>query len=775
MIVVPWLGADPERHHRPIRTGRRDRPIIQLPSIALRVTIVVGVAAVLFSVIFFRLWFLQILSGEEFIARADNQRLKSVKIVAQRGDIVDRRGEVIVTTRGAQLVGIRLMDVPEGRLDELLESLAPHLRTKPGDLRRRIMRALRPSTYDLQPVEVAGGLNEGAVATATRVRGKGTVIAVTMAEPLPAEPRKGSLMTLANLRPAAYNGSFTVSSVKDASHFRLTLPRDPGEDASATATSTATESRWISFLTWEKVVDKEITGVDLIPLKEDVSRRERTYVQEHTLAYPGIEVADEYLRAYPRGSLAAQVLGRVGPISAEELASQHFKGYLGGDQVGHEGLEYTYDRWLRGRDGVAKVQVDAHGRPRRGGPVPGGRLAQPGNVLVTTLDATVQAAAERALRDGISRAIADGEWGADGGAAVVLDVRNGDVLALANHPTYDPSVFVGGISDKKYKRLFVRKSTNYPLLNRSIMESKAVGSTFKAITAIAGLEEGAIVPGTTEWCPGDYSSPYDNAEDPQIFKCWATDGHGHLDLAGALAQSCDVYFYNLGSTFYGRQGEPLADWAKRLGMGRPTGIDILGEAAGRVPTPGWKKRYFSTEIDRAWKPGDSVQMSVGQGYLEATPLQLAVAYAAVANGGRLVTPHLGLKIIDSAGRTVRNLQPSRSRKVDISTATLDAVRRGLYEAAHAPAGTSAPIFYNYKIPVAGKTGTAEVWDSSVKRLVNYAWYASYAPFDNPRYAVVVMIEKGGHGATTAAPATRLIYDALFHIDSGTFSGPIRGD
>jgi penicillin-binding protein 2 len=685
VISVPLLGRDPARRDRPIRTGRRDKPIIQLPSIALRVAIVLGIAVVMFGIVFFRLWFLQILSGQEFVAQANDNRLKSVKIVAQRGNIVDRHGDEIVTTRGGQYVGIRLMDVPAGQLDQELAQLAPHLRMKPGEMRKRIMDYLRPSTFELK------------------------------------------------------------------------------------------DGKWVSFLTWSGVVKKEITGVDLIPLKEDVSKRMRTYVEEHTLSYPGVEVQDEYLRAYPHGDLAAHILGHVGPISAEELASQHFKGYEGGDVVGQDGLEWTYDKWLRGRDGVAKVEVDAQGHPKRNDSVPGGRMAEAGDTLVTTIDNKVQSAAEAALRTGISLAHSDGQYAANGGAAVVLDVQNGDVLGMASYPTYDPSVWVGGISTKKYKRLFVKKSNNYPLLDRAIMESKAVGSTFKAVTAVAGLEEGVITPGTTEWCPGSYSSPNDHADPPQKFKCWATDGHGNLDLVGAITQSCDVYFYNVGNAFFNKDGTPLEDWATRFGMGKPNGIDIPGESAGRVPTPDWKDKYFETEIDRIWKPGDSILLAVGQGNLEATPLQLATAYAAIANGGKVVTPHLGLKVVDAAGQTVRDLEPKTSRKVDISQTTLEVVRHGLYEAAHNPAGTSAPVFSGYKVAVAGKTGTAEVWDDTSKHYVDYAWYASYAPADDPRYAVVVMIERGGHGASTAAPATRMIYDALFNVDSGAFSGNVTGD
>ena len=773
ICVLQVLGSDPGRRDRPIRTGRRDKPIIQLPSVALRVAVIVGVAAVLFAVVFFRLWFLQILSGQEFVAKANDNYLKSIKIVAQRGNIVDRHGEIIVTNRGGQLVGIRLMDVPTGTLDEELAQLAPHLKMKPGALRKRIKDYLEPSTMELKDVDVGDHPNQAMATSAMRAGGAGAVIDVTTTTAMPSRPKVGSLVDLKSFAPAAYNGMFTVTAVTDASHFQVELPADPGVDATTSAESTVTERKWVSFFKWSAVVSKDITGVDLIPLKEDVSKSIRTYVEEHAPSFPGVEVADEDLRSYPHGDLAAQVVGYVGPIFAEDLTSKHFKGYSEGDIVGKSGLEWTYDSWLRGRDGVAKVEVDAQGHPKQSAAVPGGRMAQAGDTLVTTIDAKVQAAAEEALRTGISLAHSDGQYAANGGAAVVLDANNGDVLGMASYPTFDPKVWVGGMKPKTYKQM-TKPSSNYPLYNRAIQETKAVGSTFKPITAVAALEEGKITPGTAFWCPGYFISPQDLGKTK--FKCWALDGHGNLDLVGAITQSCDVYFYNVGELFYeDDKSTALEDWAVRLGMGKPTGIDIPFEATGRVPTPAWKKTWpgFTTEIDRLWKPSDSIYLAVGQGNLEATPLQLATSYAAIANGGKIVTPHIGLKITDASGHTVRSLEPTSTKKVDIAPTTLDVIKQGLYDAANSPAGTSAPVFAGYKVPVAGKTGTAEVFDNG--RIVNYAWYASYAPANDPKYVVVVMIEKGGHGATAAAPAARIIYDSLFHIDSGSFTGTVRGD
>ncbi|HEY5474379.1 MAG TPA: penicillin-binding transpeptidase domain-containing protein, partial [Candidatus Limnocylindrales bacterium] len=321
---------------------------------------------------------------------------------------------------------------------------------------------------------------------------------------------------------------------------------------------------------WRAVADGKVASLDLLVIKEDASRKVVSYLLEHSLSFPGVEIQKNYLRDYPQGDLAAQLLGNLGEINKDQLREKRFKGYAPGDIVGYSGLEWSYDRWLRGRDGVAKVEVDAHGQPKAHAPVPGGRLPEPGDTLVTTIDAKVQAKAEEALAKGIDLAHANGKLAANGGAALVLDARNGQVLAMASYPTYDPKVYVGGLSTKDKKKLYA-KSSNYPLLNRAVQESVAVGSTFKVVDAIAGLEEGVITPSETFFCNGTFKIP--NTSDNIVWHCWLPGGHGSISLIPAIAQSCDVYFYNVGYLFNTRQGTELEDWAKRLGMGKPTGID----------------------------------------------------------------------------------------------------------------------------------------------------------------------------------------------------------
>ncbi len=653
------------RRERPIRTGRPDKPILRVPSVALRVALLVGLAVALVAVILFRLWFLQVLSGQQFEQQANDQRLRPVKVVAARGAILDRDGRVLVENRPGLSVGIRPMDVPEGALDTVISRLARVLKVS----ERRIKEKVRKTTG----------------------------------------------LTIAQL------------DVHEASG-----------------------------------------GYDLVIVDEGVSKRARSTILERNALFPGIELRDDYQRDYPEGELAAHVLGHLGEIDRDQLKQQRYKGYAAGDVIGQGGVEATYDRWLRGRDGLTKIEVDAMGRPKSGEPVAGGRLPESGDNLVLTIDTVVQKKAEEALRYGIELAHRDQQWRANGAAAVVMDARNGELLALASYPTFDPTIWSGGLSDKQWKKAWKRLSdpkANQPLVSKAYQGVYAAGSTFKAIDAVAALEEGVIVPSTRYYCNGRYPPTGEIGE--AHWSCWTPYGHGSPDLDAALAQSCDVYFYNIGYAFYNRPGTELADWAKRLGLGKTTGLDIPGEVAGRVPTPEWRQEYFEDEIDKIWKPGNSILLAIGQGDLEVTPVQMAVAYAAIANGGTVVQPHLGLKIVTSEGKLVRKID-AKSKKLEMSPITLDAVRGGLRLAA--TQGTSAAVFNSYPVAVAGKTGTAEVYGKG-----DYAWYASYAPADDPQYVVVVLVEQGGHGGTAAAPATRMIYDALFGIDTGRVTGSTSTD
>jgi penicillin-binding protein 2 len=653
--------------YRAIRTGRRDRPVVQLPSVALRVLLLGAIALGLIAIIVFRLWFLQILSGQQYVAQANDNRLRTIAVLAPRGAVVDRAGKVLVDNRPGLAVGIRPMDVPPAQLDDLVSRLAVVLKMRPSEVRHEIVR-------------------------------------------------------------------------------HVGVP-------------------------WRQVKRGLGLQYDFVTVKEDTAKRTVSYLLEHTQSFPGVEVRQNYLRDYPMGDLGAHFLGNLGEINPQELRQPRWNGYKPGDVVGQSGVEYTYDKWLRGVDGSLRVEVDASGRPKQ--VVPGGTLPQAGDTLQLSIDARVQRAAQNALIYGIETAHANQQYRADGGAAVVLDVHTGEIVAMASYPTFDPSWYVGGLTKKHARKLNIETT---PLINRATQGQYALGSTFKVVDSIAGLEEGVVAPGTIYNCPGYFSPP--NTLDKSVWHCWVYPGsHGSLDLTQAIVQSCDVYFYNVGYDFYSRKGTELEDWAKRLGLGHLTGIDIPGEVPGLVPTPDWKNRTFTKktdptnwQIDRLWKPGDSINLAIGQGNLMSTPLQAAVAYAAIANGGSIVTPHLGVKVVDSHGKLVQKLPYRRPRKLDISSQTISVVQNALRLATSSPAGTSYSVFGGYQVPIAGKTGTAQVFGQG-----DYAWYCSYAPANDPQYAVVVMIQQGGHGGTSAAPAARMIYDSLFNVHAGQVSGAVHSD
>jgi penicillin-binding protein 2 len=340
-------------------------------------------------------------------------------------------------------------------------------------------------------------------------------------------------------------------------------------------------------------------------------------------------------------------------------------------------------------------------------------------------------------------------------------VQTGEVVALGSQPSFDPNIFSKPISEKKLDALRSDALGN-PLFNRAIQAGYPTGSTFKLITATAALESGHLTPSTPLSDPGFL------VVGDVVFNNAGGAAHGALALRTALTVSSDVFFYQLGRDM-NEKGMPLQLWAHRLGIGRRTGIDLPGESPGVLPTPAWRNRLVKQGLavdDRPWSVGDNVNLSVGQGDLQADPLQMAVAYAAVANGGRVLRPRLGLRIEDATGRALQQLDAPTARRVKIAKGNRDAILEGLHGAASAPGGTSTPVFAGFPIPVAGKTGTAEHVGKA-----DQSWYVALAPYPNPKYVVAVTDEAGGFGADTAAPMTRRILAALFDVKE---TGLVRG-
>jgi len=603
------------------------------PQLAFRVAVIGGVALVMFALIFFRLWYLQVLSGDKYLAEASDNRVREIKVQAPRGEIVDRHGQPLVENRHSFSIKLTPDKLPEdvGERDRVYRRLAKLLNLNPRRLEKRV---------------------------------------------------EGELKALPFAKPT---------------------------------------------------------------VKQDVDQRLVAYVLERQSQFPGVEPESEFLREYPHGPVGAHLFGQVGEVTEKQLKDQRYNGVALGDRVGQAGIEAEYDRFLRGRNGAARVEVDALGnltdtlkqvQPRQG------------SQLRLSLDLGVQEAAQQALEGGTGR-----------GAFAVMDVTNGEMLALGSEPSFDPNIFTRPLSQRRLNALS-SEALGKPLFDRAIQGGYPTGSTFKLITATAALESGHITPETVLNDPGSLTVggvTFENA---------GKVAHGALALRQALTVSSDVFFYQLGQ-YMNEKGMPLQKWGHMLGIGRKTGIDLPAETAGRLPTPRWRDRWYKQGLtDRPWSVGDNINLSVGQGDLLANPLQMAVAYGAIANGGRVLRPRLGLRIEDASGRALQQLDAPTARRLKISKANRDAILEGIYGAANEPGGTSTPVFEGFPIPIAGKTGTAEHVGKA-----DQSWYVALAPYPNPKYVVAVTDEAGGFGADTAAPMARRILAALLDVkETGLVQG-----
>jgi len=498
-----------------------------------------------------------------------------------------------------------------------------------------------------------------------------------------------------------------------------------------------------------------------------------------------------YLRYYPNRELAAHVLGYVSEISPEQVKALRGRGYRGGDTIGQTGIESYYDRYLRGTAGLSQLRVDSLGRPISlvVPKVP----AHPGNAVRLTLDVKLQKAAEDALRYGIDRArnsACYGCWFSNGGAIVALDPHDGSIRALASFPTYPPSLYVGRVRQRALDAAGLTPRTaaamNYPALDRGINAAYPPGSTFKPVTAIAAMQEHILQPFAPLACTGSYE------KNGTVFKNWDPFVNEAMTLPTALARSCDTYFYQVGYRFYGmpsNRGPRLQAWASRFGFGQKTGIDLGSERSGLLPTPDWRLKTYTKktdpghwQIDSLWKPGDSIQLAIGQKDLLVTPMQMARFYAMIANGGKLVTPHILLDVEQpssnhSPGRAVPTSPPPAPEPTNVDAQALAVVRDGLFQATHATLGTSTSIFGSFPVSISGKTGTAEKSidpGDGIMRTFNQSWWCGYGPSDSPDLVVCALIENGGHGGDAAAPAALKVFESFFGKQA-TLTGPIHSD
>ena len=468
-------------------------------------------------------------------------------------------------------------------------------------------------------------------------------------------------------------------------------------------------------------------------LKRNLSRDAVAVIEAHKLDLPGIVITVEPMRYYIEGKLACHVIGYLGEISKEELKSNRFPHNRIGDFVGKFGVEKAYESYFSGKSGRMQVQVNALGQITKilktVDPIPG-------NNVYLTLDVALQRKTEKMLAGKV-------------GAAVAMDPSNGNILALANSPSFDPNAFVRGMTVEEWKRLANNKSR--PMENKVIQGQYPPASTFKIVTAMAALEEGVIDKTVKYYCRGYYR--YGN----RTYRDWKREGHGFINVVDALAQSCDVFFYKVGE----KLGiDRLARYASGCGLGSPTGIDLDREAKGLVPTAQWKLR----RIGVPWQGGETISVAIGQGFTLVTPIQMVTLISAVANGGMRYRPLVVSRIVSSDGSTIKRCVPEPLGKVPASDRTLQIITEGLIDAVNKRSGTGW-IARVAGINVAGKTGTAQVvrkrddegersHASVPVRFKDHAWFVAFAPAKEPRIAVAVLLEHAGHGATAAGPIAR---------------------
>ena len=650
---------------------RVEGPYRFTPQLALRIGIVGAVALLAFGILFFRLWALQVLSGPQYLRAALDNQLRSVRVEAPRGQILDWKGRPLVRNVPGTAVELHPADLPKTWAAERAEL-------------ERLSRVVHIPVLQLLR-EIRAHKND---------------------------------------------------------------PLTP------------------------------------IVVREDVKRTAPiAFLQERADEFPGVTITDTFLRGYPHGDLAAHLLGYVNEISPAQLKRLQRKGYLAGDKIGESGVEGAYDSYLRGRAGLAQLRVDSLGRPRSR--LETKRTPVQGESIRLTLDADLQRAAEDAIRYGIDRAFRNEHWLAAGGAIVALDPRDGAIRAMASYPRYDPRVYTGRVTTKRLAAAGLTPQTaeqeNFPGLDRATNGVYPAGSTFKPVTALAALETHELPsPSTSLPCTGSYFVPSEFPGTPgQYFQNVDPAVNASMTLPTALSVSCDTWFYELGYRFYkapASEGHPLQAWAAKFGFGRKTGVDVGPEAAGLLPTPEWRRRRFTAktdpanwQIDREWKPGDSVQLAIGQKDLLVTPLQMARFYALIANNGKLVRPHVAQDVVvgadtpHSPARVIHTFTSPAPQSVGLDPTYLAAVQDGLYQATHSTDGTAYGVFGNFPIPIAGKTGTAQKNPNTDQ--LDQSWWCGYGPVDStapPSLVVCALIENGGFGADAAAPAALQVFKQFFH-------------
>jgi penicillin-binding protein 2 len=711
------------------------------PALALRVGIVGSMILGLFAIVFFRLWFLQVLTGTHYVEAAARNTTQRVAIAPARGEILSRSGHVLVSST-TQLAAVIVPDQLPVKVNQ-----TNILTSFPKD----------DAVYD----RLAGLLHKS-------TKPKPCVVAVP---------------------PPSCNTSTG------------TCPHSTTRDLSPIACTVAQQ---IALNTYADVTIAEPVGTNL-----------EYYVAERATDFRGVQIQQATTSGYPYQDLAAQTLGTVGRLSQAEEKQTNFKGANPNAIVGQSGLEYQYDKYLRGTYGHQNVKVNAFGIA-----VGQGRKQEPvsGDNLKTTLDLRLQQVGEQALQHSI------GLNNGLGGAFVAMNPQNGSIYAMGSNPSFDPKVFTHQISQAEVNHLYSPNS-NAPLFNRATESEVPTGSTFKVITSAAALQSGQWSATDTYDDTGQYCPPGVVTSTNQCRRNAGGAAYGTINLQDAIKVSDDVFFYHLGALLNvdKPQGGPLQAWARRFGIGQNPHIDIPGAGHGLDPTPAWFDRLGKAEIacenatgpfrytngkltsahklkgyhrapkhpassggcglgtpGATWTIGDNINAAVGQGDDEVSPLQLAMVYSAIENGGTIVHPHLGQAIQAPDGTVLQKLSFPALRHLHLNPANLQTIQAGLHDAAQTAGGTSYDVMGNFPKPVYGKTGTAQYIPTSGPRKgveTDYAWYSCYVPSSatGKPIEIVVWVEGGGFGDVASAPVARQLLNQWFSGKPGTYKAGVSSD
>lgn len=661
------------------------------------------------------LFVLQVVKGSDYEKMAEENRIRIIPVTAPRGIFKDRNGRILVNNKPSFTVSYTNVKSSEKEQDEVFKDLSEilnmplitHVVNEKYTVNEKNEVVL--DKLPIMDTNSDGKIDEKDIKIVDEESGNNIV-------PIKIELAKGKLYFDSNVKP----GSNLLISY--------------------------------SFNTFKnKIRDLGYKKYMPVRLKTNVDFETVAKIEEKRL--PGVVIEVEPIRNYIYGSEAAHIFGYVGEISKNELEALKDKGYRAGDLVGKMGLEKVLEPYLKGTNGGKQVEVNAFGKPIK---VLGEIPPVPGDTVFLTIDSELQRVAEKALQDQLLKLQTDKMKpfpNAKRGAVVVLNIKTGEVLAMASVPSFDPNMFARGLTAKEWEEL--SNNPLKPLVNIAISETYPPGSVFKMITAIAALENNITNEKETIYDRGVYWTILPK-------KDWKPGGHGVVNMIKAIAESCNIYFFEMGR----RLGIDLIEkYAKMFGLGQITGIELPGEKAGVVASREYKEKTFKKAEDKIWYPAETLDAAIGQGYHQFTPLQIACYISAIANEGYWMKPHIIKSIVDADGRTVFESKPEIAGKVNVSKKTFEIVKQGM-RGVVSPGGTAYGVFSNFPIPIAAKTGTAQ-WDL---KKAPHGWFVTFAPYDNPEIAIVVFIEQAGSGGSTGGPVARAILEEYFHLNSNANAG-----